>query len=178
MLNKTKTNLLVDIVIFAAFLVASQPSLTGLAVHEWFAVSFSAVILTHLLLHWDWIAAITKNFFRKLFHESRFNYVLNALLFAAMTAAFLSGLMISRNVLPSLGLAINASRGWREIHSLSANLSLFLVGLHFAMHWKWVVTNMKRYIVEPVTSLGRRPVVCPVPAQFVPQPVRVDSNKK
>ena len=177
MSNKTKTNLLIDFVIFAAFLVASQPALTGLAIHEWLSVSFTAVIITHLLLHWNWIVNVTKTFFKKLFHESRFNYVLNALLFVAMTTVFMSGLMISKNVMSTLGITLNVSRSWREIHSLSADLSMLLVGLHFAMHWKWIVNTVKRYVVDPVASLGRKPVARPVPAQLAARPVRIDDRK-
>ena len=111
----TKTNLSLDIVIFSAFLVASNPALTGLAVHEWLGVSFAVALIAHLLFHWDWIASLTKTFFKKLFHQSRLNFVVDSLLFVAMTAAMLSGLMISRNVLPAFGIQLDASRAWRSI---------------------------------------------------------------
>ena len=149
----TKTNLTLDIAIFSVFLVASNPALTGLAIHEWLGVSFAAALITHLLFHWDWIANLTKTFFKKLLHVSRLNFVVDSLLFVAMTAAMLSGLMISRNVLPAFGVQLDASRAWRSIHSLSANASLIFVALHFALHWKWVVTNVQRYIVTPLTEL-------------------------
>ena len=50
---KAKTNLLVDIVILIAFLVANNPSLTGLPIHEWFAVGAGVVLFVHMLFHWD-----------------------------------------------------------------------------------------------------------------------------
>ena len=177
MSNKTKTNLFVDIVIFLGFLVASQPALTGTTIHEWFALSFAAVAITHLLLHWDWIVNITKTFFQKLIHESRLNYVLNTLLFTAMTAAMLSGIMISKSVLATFGIVLDAGQAWRGIHSLSANLSLLLVGLHFAMHWKWIVNSVQRYIIVPVTSPSQRPVIRPASPQLAVQPVRIENNK-
>ena len=172
----TKTNLTLDIAIFSAFLVASNPALTGLAVHEWLGVSFAAVLITHLLFHWDWIANLTKTFFKKLMHVSRLNFVVDSLLFVAMTAAMLSGLMISRNVLPAFGVQLDASRAWRSIHSLSANASLIFVALHFALHWKWFVTNVQRYIVTPLTGLVQRPVTHTA-AQLAAQPVKIDNNK-
>jgi len=177
MSNKTKTNLFVDIVILLGFLVASQPALTGTTVHEWFALSFTAVAITHLLLHWDWIVNITKTFFQKLIHESRFNYVLNSLLFTAMTATMLSGIMISRSVLATFGIVLNAGPAWRSIHSLSANLSMLLVGLHFAMHWKWIVNSVKRYIIVPVTSPSQRPVSRPTSPRLAIQPVRIKNDR-
>jgi hypothetical protein len=45
---KAKTNLIVDIVILIAFLAANNPSLTGLPVHEWFAVAAGVVFLVRI----------------------------------------------------------------------------------------------------------------------------------
>lgn len=172
----TKTNLTLDVVIFSAFLVASNPALTGLPIHEWLGVSFIAALVTHLLFHWDWIVSLGKTFFKKLIHVSRLNFVIDSLLFIAMTAAMLSGLMISRSVLPTFGIQLDISRSWRSIHSLSADASLFFVALHFALHWKWVVTNVQRYIVSPLTALVSRPLVQPN-TQFAARPVKIDDNK-
>ncbi len=153
----TKTNLVIDIAIFSAFLAASNPVFTGLAVHEWLSVAFIAVLVTHILLHWAWIAALTTTFFKKLFHSSRLNFVVDGFLFVAMTAAMLSGIVVSRTVLATLGITISASPAWRSIHSLSANASLVFVALHFALHWNWVVSSVKRYIFTPLNALIRRP---------------------
>ena len=64
----TKTNLILDITIFTAFFVIANPSLTGM---EWLALAFAAAIVTHLLFHWNWLVTVTKQFFKKLFHQSR-----------------------------------------------------------------------------------------------------------
>ncbi len=172
----TKTNLTLDIAIFSVFLAASNPALTGLAIHEWLGVSFAAALVAHLLFHWDWIATLVKTYFKNLFHTSRLNFVVDSLLFVMMTAAMLSGLMISRNVLPAFGIQLDASRAWREIHSLSANVSLVFVALHFALHWKWIVTNLKRYIISPLANLVQRPAPR-ASARFAAQPVEIDENK-
>ena len=34
-------------------------------VHTWAGLIFIALVLIHLILHWKWILAMTKNFFRK-----------------------------------------------------------------------------------------------------------------
>ena len=173
MTNKTKTNLLVDGISFFGFLAMSNPSLTGLPIHEWLGISFIAVLVTHLVLHWDWVVNMTKTFFNKLIHESRLNYVVNALLFVAFTAVMFSGILISRNVMEFFGIQISASPAWRSIHSLSANLTLLFTGLHFALHWRWIVTNVSRYIVSPVTGLFKQPVSRPLAVQ----PVEVENRK-
>ena len=58
--NRNKTNLIVDSAIFLAFLVALAPRFSGLALHEWLGVAFGGAIVTHLLLHWQWIVEVTK----------------------------------------------------------------------------------------------------------------------
>ncbi|MGB9641128.1 MAG: DUF4405 domain-containing protein [Anaerolineales bacterium] len=62
----------------------------------------------------------------------------------------LSGLIISRTVLPLFAIEIVHNHSWRLIHDLSANLMLFLVALHFALHRKWIIVNFKRLIVVPI----------------------------
>ena len=165
----TKTNLMLDLSIFSAFLVVSNPHLTGNSIHEWLAVSFGAAIITHLLFHWQWLVKITTEFFKKFLHESRLNYAVDALFFIAMTGSLFSGLMISKDVLSTLGIQLgDVSRSWKSIHNLMSDASLIMLGIHFALHWKWVVTNVGRYIVSPVRSLfQRRPVSQPMTVHSV-----------
>jgi len=168
----TKTNLILDITIFSAFLAVSNPSLTSMTIHEWLALAFAAALVTHLLFHWSWLVSVTKQFFKKLFHQSRLNYVIDALFFVSMTTAMLSGLLISKSVMSTLGIELNASHGWESIHRLASDTSLIMLGLHFALHFKWVLTNLKRYLVSPVIRLFRRPRA----GALASQPIRVDEN--
>jgi len=169
----TKTNLILDTTIFAAFLAVANPSLTGMTIHEWLALAFAAAIVTHLLFHWNWLVTVTKQFFKKLFHQSRLNYLVDALLFIAMTAAMLSGLFISKSIMTTLGIQLDVSRSWKTIHTLAADASLLLLGLHFALHFNWVVSSLKRYLVTPILRLFRRPGT----GTLAPQPVRVDRDR-
>lgn len=170
----TKTNLIVDTVIFAAFLVVSNPHLTGNTIHEWLGFSFAAAIITHLLLHWTWMVRVGREFFRKLFHQSRLNFLVNTLFFITMTGSMFSGLLISKDVMSVLGIQLDVSRGWKSIHTLTSDASLILLGIHVALHWKWIVATVGRYIVNPVRGLFQRRVTSPVLAA---QPVRVEKNK-
>jgi hypothetical protein len=172
----TKTNLILDLTILTAFLVVSNPHLTGNSIHEWLAVSFGAAIFTHLLFHWKWIVKVTAEYFKNFFHRSRLNYIVDLLFFIAMTGAMFSGLMISKDVLSTLGIQLgNVSRNWKSIHSLTADASLILLGIHFALHWKWVLTNLERYIGTPARDLFRQPA--PRPKSLAAQPVRIDDGK-
>src|SRR5512142_492736 len=104
--SQTKTKLVIDITLFAAFLIAMDPRSSGIPVHEWLAISLLAVAIIHLLLSWDWIVQITRRFIGKTNNQSRINYILNWLLFIDGAVIMLSGFMISEAVLPSLGISL------------------------------------------------------------------------
>jgi cytochrome b len=148
-----KINLFIDIGIFGVFLVAANPNLTGLPLHEWLGVALAGTLVIHLLLHWRWIVTVTLKFFRQLFHDSRLQYVVDLLLFISFTTVMMSGLMISRIVLPFLGIALTRNQAWLPLHDLSANTTLALIAVHTALHWDWVVKTFKRYLVDPLTGL-------------------------
>jgi cytochrome b len=148
--NRNKTNLIVDIAIFLAFLVAMAPHFSGMALHEWLGIAFGAAIITHLLLHWQWLVEVTKRFFSKTQWSARINYILNALLFIDITLIIFSGLMISEVALPFVGIQLAQSGSWRGLHGTAANLFLVLVGLHVALHWQWIVNMFKRFVLTPL----------------------------
>lgn len=154
--NRNKINLIVDGAIFSAFLVAMAPHFSGMAIHEWLGIAFGAAIITHLLLHWQWIIEVTRRLVGKAQWSARVNYMLNALLFIDVTVIIFSGLMISRVALPFMGIQLAESGIWRTLHTTSANLFLVLAGLHIALHWQWIVNMVKRFVLTPRAS--RRPV--------------------
>lgn len=157
-LSKTKLNLILDIALFVAFLIVYQAKATGVTAHEWLGIGIGAAFIVHILLHWQWVASITQRFFRKIKTEPRINYILNAGLFVCFTTSIFSGLMISHAVLPFLGLEAAGSAFWKSLHFTSSDVSVWLVALHVALHWRWIVNAVKRYAIVPVGQmLGRTP---------------------
>lgn len=153
--DRTKINWILDIVIFLAFLVAGEPHFTGLAIHEWLGLAFGAGILTHILLHGNWVIAITKRIFSTLPNATRINYVLNLALFIDIVAIIISGIAISRVALPAVGIASFGESSMSGLHHISANLFTPLVGLHIAMHISWIVATFKRYVLPSPTVVAR-----------------------
>lgn len=151
--NQTKIKLVFDILIFIAFLIAMEPHSSGITVHEWLATSLIAALVVHLLLSWDWIVRITSRFLGKLNSQTRINYLLNWLLFIDGTVIMLSGFMISESLLPGLGITLPGNFAWRSLHDLSANLFILLLGVHTALHWKWIVDAGRRYVIQPIARL-------------------------
>jgi hypothetical protein len=154
----TKSNLMLDLGMFGIFLVVTNPHMTGNTVHEWLALSLAGAVLTHILVHWKWVVNVAKEFFKKLWHQSRLNFVVNTFFFVTMLGSLISGLMISESVMSTLGIQLTVDRSMRMLHSLLSNGSLAVLGLHVALHWKWVVTNTGRYILNPIQNLFQRPV--------------------
>lgn len=144
MSNTNRTKLLLDIALFAAFLITMDPRFSGLAIHEWLSIAAAATVIVHLLLSWEWIVNVTKRLFAKVGGGAKVNYVLNWLLFIDGILIMLSGFMISEAALPALGISLPMNFAWRRLHDMSANLALLIMGLHLAMHWNWIVTTSKR----------------------------------
>lgn len=141
---RATTNLVLDLVIAAAFLIAANPPLFGLPVHEWFGLAFAVVLVAHLVLHWEWMAAAAKRVFTGRGRGVRANAAVDAVLFVALTAAVLSGLMISRHVMASFGPPSPAPRAWRGIHSFASDTAIVAMGLHLGLHWNWLALQLPR----------------------------------
>lgn len=155
--GRTKLNLLLDIALFLVFAVTYQAKATGTTVHEWLGVGITVVIITHILLHWQWVVSITQQFFKKIKTEPRVNYIVDLAIFVSFTTMIFSGLMISHSVLPFLGLEVAGSGFWKMLHKTSADVALWLAALHVALHWRWVVNAVKRYLAPVGQLLGRKP---------------------
>jgi hypothetical protein len=165
-----KTNLFLDIGIFTTFLIVSAPKFTGETIHEWVGLALAATLLIHILLHWNWIITVGARFFQNLWHSSRFNFLVNILVFAAFIAVTVSGIMISKSISGILGIQLTGGGNWKMIHKTTADAALYLTGLHLALHWNWLVTNVKKHVVVPLSNTFR--------PRLLTQPARVEIQNK
>ena len=161
-LNRTKVNLFLDMALALAFVAELEYHFVGLRNHELIGVGLGAALLIHVILHWQWIVGLTKTFFHNLLHGSRLNYVLNFALFADLAVVIITGILISRTLGLSLGIEGQAGHTWEQVHKLAADLSLLLVGMHVAVHWKWIAAHAKKYLFS-----FRLPFRKPAPANVV-----------
>lgn len=167
---KTRIFLLIDSIIFLAFLIVFEPRITGTEIHEWLGMAFFFTLLTHLLLHWKWVVNVISKFFKKMTAKNRINFIVDFFVFLAFVLVTFSGLMISRFFLQTLGITIQTGGAWRQIHLLSAQVVLYLAALHFALHWKWVVETFKRFVIQPAARLFQPGT------SLVLQPIKVEKN--
>ncbi|MEK6753806.1 MAG: DUF4405 domain-containing protein [Chloroflexota bacterium] len=144
----TQFKLILDLLVLALFITVNAPQLTGLAGHEWVSFVFAAPFLVHLILNWKWIVSVMSRIFKKLPGETRFNQIWDMLLFTMMTLVIFSGTIVSEKALPALNIHIEIDPFWRSIHTTFANLLLLMFGVHITMHWKWLVSNFRRYVLQ------------------------------
>jgi Domain of unknown function (DUF4405) len=148
-----RPRLVVDIILAVSFLALMSVNLTGLLIHEWLGIALMLLVIVHLLSQWDWTVSSTRSFLSRLTPRVRVNYVLNWALFTAGVLVFVSGILISQNVLPALGLS--TGRGgtalfgfWHQLHTLSADAVLVLAALHLGLNWRWVVNACKHLVLR------------------------------
>jgi hypothetical protein len=144
----TQFKLFLDLLVLALFIAVNIPQLTGLAGHEWVSFVFVAPFLVHLIMNWKWVVNVFARLFQKLPGETRFNQIWDLLLFIMMTLVVFSGTVVSEKALPALGIHIEIDPFWRSIHTGMANLLMLMFGVHLTMHWKWIVSNFRRYVLQ------------------------------
>lgn len=150
----TRSRLVLDIATFAALLVAFNPERTGLAIHEWLSLAAIVPLLVHVIVNWDWTLRVASAFVDRLFHATRLNLLVDVALFVSSVAVMLSGLLVSQVVSGAFGLSAEPSAVWIAVHSVSADATIALLLIHFALHWRWIANAARRLV--PVDSAPNR----------------------
>lgn len=136
--------LLIDAAALIAYLLANNPRVTGVVVHEWLSVGLALILCVHVALNWAWVGHVARSLFSRARARGKIDFVVDVALFAAFTVMMLSGLLISTVVLGVFGLQPAAGGVWRLAHRFSADVSLALLALHFGLHRHWMVDSVKR----------------------------------
>jgi hypothetical protein len=157
--NRNRTNLFLDIAIFAGFVLAGAPHGTGIPIHEWLSIVLIGALVIHLLLHWTWIVNTIKRFGANSMGRNRANFLLNALLFIDVVVIMFTGVMISEAALPAFGIKLPAGFAWGRLHHQSANLGVLLMALHIALHWRWIVGMVSKHVLRRIPAAPVAPQV-------------------
>lgn len=144
--KKNVVKLVLDIAMGITFaLLFNKRVLGGLAFHEIAGIAIGFAVLIHILLNLKFVQKITTRLFnRSLPHRTRLGYLLNVLLLISMGFIIVSGLLISKVVLPSFRFG---NENWFKMSHMSISyLALVLIGIHIGLHWHWVVTMFQRFL--------------------------------
>lgn len=141
--------LMMDAFALVAYIVASNPVLTGADAHEWVGLGVTLVFLLHVAQHISW-ARSTLGGWRCATRSARGNLVVDALAFVALAICAISGALVSGAVLPAFGLYSEGYFFWNPLHALFAKVLLALLVVHFVIHIGWVFGQ-----VSPRGGLGK-----------------------
>lgn len=145
----TKRRLLLNLTIFAGFMAAYNPEVTGLAIHEWASIALVGLVGVHLVTNWDWTVRMAGRVFERLKAAPRVNFVVDVALFVSAVAATLSGVMVSRIAAPAFSAATIGMPVWHTLHSAASTAVILLIATHFALHWKWFVRALRLSALQP-----------------------------
>ncbi len=129
-MSRTAFALWLDVLLLLLFLLIQSPRITGVAAHEIIGIAIAVPLLLHMLLSWHWIISKAKRLFANGSLRTRINYAINVGLFLAMVLVIVSGIMVSRVVLPWAGMPTIYDGDWFELHDSTSNVLFVAVGLH------------------------------------------------
>jgi len=144
---RLKTTFWLDVALLIAVCALQTVRFTGLVIHEWLGLAIVGMIFAHLLFSWSWIASLSRRLFTAQSVRARINYFFNLSLFAAVTAAIFSGILISQNAIPALtGTAAAPDMDWRwdSLHNDFSQFVIILSGFHLAINLDWVLAPAEK----------------------------------
>jgi hypothetical protein len=115
------------------------------------------------MLNWDWVLRVARNALGKLASATVVNALVDGALFVSAVAVILSGLLISQVIAGTLGIATAGTQLWHTVHSLSADATIALLFVHFALHAKWMAAVFQSALrsldpaERPVTTAPANP---------------------
>ena len=139
-----RRNLAIDIAALAVYLVAANPAVTGIGIHEWLGLGMLVIFFVHAAMHVDWVIEAVRRSFVRLSWARTGNAVLDLVIVAVVMVVMVSGVMVSGAVLPALGLDADGYYCWDPLHGVSAKLLLALMLVHVAVHWPWFAKVFKK----------------------------------
>ncbi len=146
---RLKATFWLDVTLLVSVCALQTVRFTGLVLHEWLGLAIAGMVLVHLLLAWSWIASQSRRLFAAQSVRARINYFLNLCLFASVSAAIFSGILISQKAIPALtGTKAAPDMDWRwdTLHNDFSGAAVILVGFHLAINWDWVLAAGERLL--------------------------------
>ena len=138
-----RRNLAIDIAALAVYLVAANPAVTGIGIHEWLGLGMLVIFFVHAAMHVDWVIEAVRRSFVRLSWARTGNAVLDLVIVAVVMVVLVSGVIVSGAVLPALGLYADGYYFWDPLHAIAAKALLALLLVHVVAHWRWLAGFFK-----------------------------------
>ncbi len=146
--NKQQRNWLIDAALFGGLLLAFWLELTGVEVHQWLGVALAAGAGYHLFTHWAWVKSVTARFFSQTSEQAQQYYLVDAAVLIGLAAITVTGLVIST----WFDLALSNFAAWKSLHVIASISTLAAVVVKIGLHWRWIVSTARRYILPKAAS--------------------------
>jgi hypothetical protein len=145
-MEKNKSNWWIDLALLGLFWISFYPDLTTLALHEWLGIAAVALAAVHLIVHWNWVEAVTLRFFLRVPGQARIYYLADLGVMLGFIMILITGLLIST----WLNLPLYDLAAWTHIHLIVSVFTLGMVAVKLILHWRWVASAARRFAFEPV----------------------------
>ncbi|OGO66758.1 MAG: hypothetical protein A2029_03155 [Chloroflexi bacterium RBG_19FT_COMBO_47_9] len=130
---KQKAHWWIDMLLFFGFLVAFFLSLTGVELHQWVGILGGVLVTYHLLVHWNWVDAVSQKIFRSRISVVQIKFLVDSLLFAGFALIVGTGLVISSWLNISL-----SNNEWLRLHISASITTMMILLVKLALHWRWI----------------------------------------
>lgn len=135
-ISVSKHKVLVDAAVLVFYLLAANPAVTGIPLHEWIGPGAVVVLVAHCASSVELLPSLLRPGAKRAGRAGR--AVLDAALLVAVALCAVSGIMVSGDVLPALGLYAEGYYFWDPLHAFAAKALLALILVHLAIHARMV----------------------------------------
>ena len=133
--KKTLWKILLDICMLSLLVLMYQKRVISMRFHEVGGLVLFALFLLHNALNRKWIKAVSARVFQRgLPLRSRVCWMIDALLFLAMAATVITGLLMAK----TLPTAVQGAYLVKPWHYFAAASALILTGIHLGLHWAYL----------------------------------------
>jgi hypothetical protein len=138
---KPHIRIIIDAAALLVYLVVANPLITGLAVHEWAGLAILVVFVAHTAVNLD---AVFQVLHRRASKVGIANLVLDIVLFITFMVVTVSGVMVSRYILPVFGFVAPGYFFWNPLHAIAAKVLLALLVVHVVAHFRWFLQFVRK----------------------------------
>jgi hypothetical protein len=161
---KQETNFWLDLIMFNALIATYFLNLTGVELHQWLGVASGVLALSHLMMHWDWVVAVSNRFLSSRSSKARHFFLIDAALLIGFVLIVATGLVIST----WFNLTLGNYSDWLRVHIAVAIGTISVLVVKLALHWRWIARMTQKIWSTPnMVSTGT----------LVRQPVRASASR-
>lgn len=129
-----RSHVLSDVAALVVYLLAANPALTGIPLHEFIGLGAFIVVAAHVVVSADGLGG----------RGRMGRLALNAVLLLSLAACVVSGVMVSGTVLPSMGLYASGYHFWDPLHAVAAKVLLAALLVHVVVRGPAALAVLRR----------------------------------